>query len=214
MGNYIFDTDFLFDCLIKDARDPKSSHDFGHDIIPKIIKDHHVNAFAFRDSRTGGRAYWRDVGTLDSFWAANMELLYTVPELNLYDKEWPLWTYQEQQPPAKFVFEEHDRKGVALESMVSAGCIISGAEIRRSILFNSVSVRSYSQINETVVLPDVTIGMHCKINKAIIDRGCQIPDGMTIGHDHDQDRANGFRVSSDGVVLVTRGMLGQEEGFF
>jgi glucose-1-phosphate adenylyltransferase len=213
MGNYIFDTDFLFDCLIKDARDPKSSHDFGHDIIPQIIAEHHVNAFAFRDPRTGGRAYWRDVGTLDSFWMANMELIDTVPPLNIYDRDWPLWTYQEQLPPCKFVFEDHDRKGMALESMVSGGCIISGAEVRKSVLFSNVNVRSYTFVDQSVILPDVTIGMNCRIKKAIIDRGCHVPDGMSIGIDHEEDKVNGFRVTANGVVLVTRGMLGQEEGF-
>jgi glucose-1-phosphate adenylyltransferase len=144
---------------------------------------------------------------------ANMELINTVPPLNIYDREWPLWTYQEQLPPCKFVFEEHDRKGMALESMVSGGCIISGAEIRKSVVFSNVNVRSYTYVNESVILPDVTIGMNCKIQKAIIDRGCHVPDGMEIGLDHEADKANGFRVTANGVVLVTRGMLGQEEGF-
>ncbi|WP_020681123.1 glucose-1-phosphate adenylyltransferase [Marinobacterium rhizophilum] len=213
MGNYVFNTDFLFDQLMKDAADPDSSHDFGNDIIPKIINDHKVIAFPFRDLLTGGRAYWRDVGTLDAFWQSNMEIIETVPPLNIYDRDWPLWTYQEQMPPAKFVFDFEDRRGMALDSMVAGGSIISGSVIRKSVLFNQVHIHSYSEIDESVVLPGVEVGNHCKIRKAIIDRGCKIPDGMVIGYDHDQDREKGFRVTDKGVVLVTRGMLGQVEGF-
>jgi len=213
MGNYIFNTDFLFDCLIKDAADKQSSHDFGHDVIPALIGKHHLQAYPFRDLETGERAYWRDVGTLDSFWAANMELISTSPLLNLYDPEWPLWTYQEQQPPAKFVFDDDGRRGTAVDSMVSGGCIISGSVLRKSLAFSNVRVHSYSTIEKTVILPQVEIGRGVKIRNAIIDRGCHIPAGSVIGYDEAQDRANGFRVSSGGVVLVTRGMLGQPEGY-
>ncbi|MFA5632003.1 MAG: glucose-1-phosphate adenylyltransferase [Porticoccaceae bacterium] len=213
MGNYIFNTEFLFDCLIKDAADKKSSHDFGHDVIPSLIGQHHVQAYPFRDLVTGERAYWRDVGTLDSFWMANMELVGTSPMLNLYDPEWPLWTYQEQLPPAKFVFDDDDRRGAMVDSMVSGGCIISGSVLRQSVAFSNVRVHSYSSIEKTVILPQVDIGRHAKIRNAIIDRGCHIPAGSVIGYDAEQDRANGFRVSSEGVVLVTRGMLGQPEGY-
>ena len=213
MGNYIFDTDFLCDQLLLDSRRPESTHDFGNDIIPALINDHHVNAFPFRDEQTGERAYWRDVGTLDSFWQANMEIIETTPQLNLYDSEWPLWTYQEQLPPAKFVFDSDDARGMAVNSVVSGGCIIAGAELKRSLLFSAVHIDKRTYLEECVVLPQVHIGQGCKIRRAIIDRGCNIPDGMQIGFDPDQDRANGFRVTGKGVVLVTRGMLGQPEGY-
>ncbi len=213
MGNYIFRTEFLFEQLVKDSRDPDSSHDFGNDIIPSLIDDYHVRAYAFRDERTGGRAYWRDVGTLSAFWQANMELISASPRFNIYDSDWPFWTYQEQLPPAKFVFDEDDRRGMAVDSMVSGGCIISGAEVRRSLLFSNVRVRSYSAVEDSVILPGVDISRRCQIKNAIVDRGCWIPDGTTIGHDLEQDEASGFRVSANGVVLVTRGMLGQPEGY-
>jgi len=213
MGNYIFNTEFLFDSLIKDAADKKSSHDFGNEIIPALIDQCHIQAYPFRELETGDQAYWRDVGTLDSFWAANMELIGTSPKLNLYDPDWPLWTYQEQLPPAKFVFDDDGRRGTALDSMVSGGCIISGSVLRQSVAFSNVRVHSYSTIEQSVILPGVDIGRRVRIRKAIIDRGCHIPEGMVIGYDVEQDKANGFRVSENGVVLVTRGMLGQPEGF-
>lgn len=213
MGNYIFNTDFLLDQLLLDSRNPESSHDFGNDLIPSLINEFHVNAFPFRDMETGDRAYWRDVGTLDSFWQANMELVETTPPLNLYDQDWPLWTYQEQLPPAKFVFDFDDRRGTAVDSIISGGCIVSGSMLRKSLLFSAVKVEDYSYLEQCVVLPQVKIGKHCKIRKTIIDRGCQIPEGMVIGYDADQDKANGFRVTKGGVVLVTRGMLGQPEGY-
>ena len=213
MGNYIFDTDFLFDVLLKDAADPTSSHDFGNDIIPAIVKENPVYAYPFRDLQTGERAYWRDVGTLDSFWQANMELVSTTPPLDIYDRDWPVWTYQEQIPPAKFVFDYDDRRGMAVDSMVSGGCIISGASVRHSVLFSRVRLEDHSHIEDSVILPGTHVGKSCRIRKAIIDRGCQVPDGMEIGYDAEQDRLNGFRVSPGGVVLVTRGMLGQAEGY-
>lgn len=213
MGNYIFNTEFLFEQLLKDAANPQSSHDFGKDIIPSIIEEHPVYAFPFRDTRTGRRAYWRDVGTLDSFWEANMELVSPEPALNLYDPDWPIWTYQEQLAPAKFVFDDDDRRGMAVDSTVSGGCIISGATARKSLLFSSVCLHSHAVVEESVLLPSVDVGSDCRIRRAIIDRGCKIPAGMSIGLDPEQDKANGFRVSSKGVVLVTRGMLGQPEGF-
>ncbi|MCB1645589.1 MAG: glucose-1-phosphate adenylyltransferase [Pseudomonadales bacterium] len=213
MGNYIFSTEFLLKTLIDDAATVGSTHDFGNDIIPSILGNSHVHAFPFRDMYTGETAYWRDVGTLDSFWEANMELISTTPPLNLYDPNWPVWTYQEQQPPAKFVFDDDLRRGVALESMVSAGCIISGSQVKRSLLFTKVHVDSFCTIEGAVILPEVTIGQHVRIRNAIIDRGCRIPEGSVIGYDHDQDRENGYRVTSKGIVLVTRGMLGQPEGY-
>src|SRR5690606_3745939 len=154
-----------------------------------------------------------DVGTLDSFWQANMELVSTTPQLNIYDPEWPLWTCAEQLPPAKFVFDDDGRRGMAVDSMVSGGCIISGSVVRRSVVFSSVRVHSYSDVENSVLLPQVDIGRHVKIRNAIVDRGCRIPEGMVIGHDHLQDRDNGFRVTSGGVVLVTKAMLGQPGGY-
>ncbi|MGS2722672.1 glucose-1-phosphate adenylyltransferase [Porticoccus sp. GXU_MW_L64] len=214
MGNYIFDTGFLFDQLLKDAKNENSSHDFGNDIIPSVIDDHNIVAYPFREAKTNQRAYWRDVGTIDSFWEANMELMQTTPPLNLYDDKWPIWTYQSQLPPAKFVFDRDDRRGMAVDSLVSGGCIISGSEVRQSLLFSNVRVHSYSTIEESVVLPEVEIGRNCTIRRTIIDRGCCIPPGMEIGVDAEQDKARGFRVSDKGVTLVTKGMLGQREGPF
>ncbi|QSX32870.1 glucose-1-phosphate adenylyltransferase [Shewanella avicenniae] len=213
MGNYVFNTEFLFDQLRKDAQNSESKRDFGMDIIPSIIEKHNVFAYPFRSAFPNEPAYWRDVGTLDSFWLANMELLYPTPALNLYDAKWPIWTYQEQLPPAKFVFDDDGRRGMAVDSVVSSGCIISGATVRHCVLFNEVRVCSYSLVEDSVILPDVVVLRNCKIKKAIIDRGCIIPEGMEIGYNHDHDRAKGFRVSKDGVVLVTRDMLGLPVGY-
>lgn len=211
MGNYVFDTEFLFEQLRVDAENMGSQRDFGKDIIPSIIKDHAVYAYPFEESG-GDNAYWRDVGTIDSFWEANMEMVAPVPQLNLYDRKWPIWTYQEQLPPAKFVWEDTDRRGEAINSVVSGGCIVSGSTLRSSICFSNVRVHSYGLIEDAVILPDVEIKRHCKLKKVVIDRGCVIPEGTTIGYDHEQDRARGFRVSEKGVVLVTREMLGQPVG--
>ncbi len=211
MGNYIFDTEFLLDLLTQDATKEGSDHDFGKDIIPSIISENDVYAFRFKNA-DGERAYWRDVGTLDAFWEANMEMIQPVPALNLYDSSWPIWTYQTQLPPAKFVFNDDDRRGYAVDSMVSGGCIISGGKIDRSLLFSDVRVHSYSDIEESVILPEVEINRNAKIKRAIIDRTCVIPPGMTIGYDAEQDRANGFRVTKKGVVLVTPEMLSQRGG--
>lgn len=213
MGNYVFNTEFLFEQLKKDAQNADSNRDFGKDIIPAIIEKHRVYAYPFRSAFPNEQAYWRDVGTLDSFWQANMELLSPTPALNLYDAKWPIWTYQEQLPPAKFVFDDDDRRGMALDSVVSSGCIISGATVRHCVLFNEVRVCSYSEVEDSVILPDVVVLRHCHIRKAIIDRGCIIPEGMEIGFNHDHDRAKGFRVSENGVVLVTRDMLGLPVGY-
>ena len=213
MGNYIFNTDFLFDHLRRDGNDPESEHDFGKNIIPSIIKNHEVYAFPFRDPETGGRAYWRDVGTLDAFWEANMELISPSPELNLYDPAWPTWTYQMHLPPAKFVFNDDHRRGMAVDSSISGGCIISGSQLNKTLLFSNVRVHSYSNIDETVILPEVVVNRNCKIKRAIIDRGCEIPAGTVIGYDPEIDKSNGFRITDKGIVLVTRGMLGQPEGY-
>ncbi|MCE9685202.1 glucose-1-phosphate adenylyltransferase [Shewanella sp. AS16] len=213
MGNYVFNTEFLFDQLKKDAQNADSDRDFGKDIIPSIIAHHKVFAYPFKSAFANEKAYWRDVGTLDSFWLANMELLSPTPALNLYDAKWPIWTFQEQLPPAKFVFDDDDRRGMALDSIVSGGCIISGATVRRSVLFNEVRVCSYSLVEDSVILPDVVVLRHCRIRNAILDRGCIIPEGMEIGYNHEHDRAKGFRVSEKGVVLVTRDMLGLPVGY-
>ncbi|MBK1673651.1 glucose-1-phosphate adenylyltransferase [Ectothiorhodospira shaposhnikovii] len=207
MGIYVFNTRFLFEQLIKDADTPGSSHDFGKDIIPSVIKPYRVMAYPFRDVQTGSQAYWRDVGTIDSYWQANLELIGVTPELNLYDMDWPIWTYQEQLPPAKFVFDDDDRRGMAVDSMVSGGCIISGSQVRHSLLFSNVIVNSYSSVSDSVVLPDVEIGRHCRIHKAVIDKGCRIPEGMVIGENPSED-ARRFYVSEGGVTVVTPEMLG------
>ncbi len=209
MGIYVFNKGFLFEQLIKDADIPNSSHDFGKDIIPAVIDKYRILAYPFRDIRSGRQAYWRDVGTVDAFWKGNLELIGITPPLNLYDDSWPIWTYQEQLPPAKFVFDDDDRRGMAVDSMVSGGCIISGSIVRNSLLFSNVRVNSYCKVDDSVILPDVNIARNCRIRKAVIDRGVRIPEGTVIGEDHGQD-AKHFHVSEGGVVLVTGEMLGQE----
>jgi glucose-1-phosphate adenylyltransferase len=209
MGIYVFNRGFLFEQLVRDADIPQSTHDFGKDIIPSVIKKYRVLTYPFRDPETGKQAYWRDVGTIDAFWEANLELIGVTPELNLYDKSWPIWTYQEQLPPAKFVFDDEDRRGMAVDSMVSGGCIVSGATVRHSLMFSNVRVNSYTTVNDSVILPDVDIGRNCRISSAVIDRGCHIPEGTVIGEDSELD-AKRFHVSSRGVVLVTPEMLAQE----
>ena len=208
MGNYVFNTQFLFDQLIKDADDKESSHDFGHNIIPRILDQHKVYAYPYRDRDTGKQAYWRDVGTVDAFWQANIEMVDVTPELNLYDEEWPILTHQAQLPPAKFVFDYEGRRGFAVNSMVSGGCVISGSQVRHSLLFSNVKVHSYALVEDSVLLPEVEIGRNCRIRKAVIDRGCKIPDGTVIGENHEED-AKRFRVTDRGVVLVVPEMLGQ-----
>ncbi|MGB7451382.1 MAG: glucose-1-phosphate adenylyltransferase [Lysobacterales bacterium] len=209
MGNYVFNTEFLYEQVIRDADTPGSDHDFGKNIIPSIIDNYHVYAFPFRDPDTGEQAYWRDVGTLDAYYQANMELVSVVPQLDLYDKDWPILTDQLQAPPAKFVFNNDERCGQATDSMVSAGCIISGASVVKSLIFSNCKIHSYSKIVESLILPECEIHDGCTIHRTIIDRGCMIPEGTEIGVDHDADRARGFRVTEGGVTLVTPGMLEQ-----
>jgi glucose-1-phosphate adenylyltransferase len=208
MGIYVFNAAFLYEQLIKDADTRGSTHDFGHDIIPSLIKNYKVVAFPYKDVQGNDPGYWRDVGTIDAFWSANLELIGVTPELNLYDDEWPIWTHQAQQPPAKFVFDDDDRRGMAVDSMVSGGCIISGSTVRHSVLFSNVEVHSYSLIEDSVILPDVTISRHCRLKNVVIDKGCVIPEGTVIGEDLEQD-AKRYFVSPKGVVLVTPEMLGQ-----
>jgi glucose-1-phosphate adenylyltransferase len=209
MGIYLFNTRFLYEQLIRDADTAYSAHDFGKDVIPSLIDSYRVMAYPFRDPATGQQPYWRDVGTIDAFWEANIELVGVTPELNLYDEKWPIWTYQEQLPPAKFVFDDDDRRGMAVDSMVSGGCVISGSHIRHSLLFSDVKVHSYCEIADSVVLPDVVIHRHCRLKRVVIDKGCHVPEGMVIGENLEED-ARRFYVSAQGVVLVTPEMLGQE----
>jgi glucose-1-phosphate adenylyltransferase len=207
MGIYVFDTDFLCERLIEDAEDPNSAHDFGRNIVPETIaRKQRVYAYPFHDVVTKAQSYWRDVGTIDGFFKSNLELAQVNPELNLYDEEWPIWTYQEQLPPAKFILEGHERTGVAINSLVSGGCIVSGAEVRDSVLFSSVHVREGSRLNRTLVLPRATIGAGCRITQAIIDEDVELPDGTVIGEDPAED-ARRFHRTEGGVVLVCPHML-------
>jgi len=212
MGIYIFNAGFLFEQLLKDADTPGSTRDFGKDIIPAVIDKYIINAYPFLDLQSGEQSYWRDVGTIDAYWAANMELIGVNPGLNLYDKIWPIWTNQEQTPPAKFVFDNDERRGLAVDSMVSGGCVISGAKVKHSLLFSNVRVNSYTTLQDSIVLPEVTIGRHCRITKAIIEKGCEIPEGSIIGENKEED-AKRFHVSPGGVVLVTSDMLGQKRHY-
>ncbi|MBT8046800.1 MAG: glucose-1-phosphate adenylyltransferase [Xanthomonadales bacterium] len=206
MGIYVFNREFLLEALEADSVDPESDHDFGKNIIPKSIENCRVFAYPFSDVKTRAQNYWRDVGTIDAYFRANLELIYVNPELNLYDEDWPIWTYQEQLPPAKFVLDDTGRVGMATNSMVSGGCIVSGAYVRQSLLFSSVTVDEGSEIIQAVVLPLVKIGKNCRITRAIIDKRCEIPDGTVIGEDHAED-AKRFRVTAEGVVLVCPHML-------
>lgn len=211
MGIYIFNADFLYEQLIRDADDPHSSNDFGKDIIPYIVSRYRVFAHKFSDSCVGSQGaepYWRDVGTVDAYWEANIDLTKVVPDLNLYDDTWPIWTYQAQLPPAKFVFDDSDRRGAAIDSMVSGGCIISGATVRRSMLFSNVHVHSYAEVTDSVILPNVEIGRHAVLRKVVVDKGCKIPEGLVVGMDREKDEER-FYVSEKGVTLITPEMLGQ-----
>ncbi|MBE0434516.1 MAG: glucose-1-phosphate adenylyltransferase [Methylomicrobium sp.] len=211
MGIYVFNAAFLFEQLIKDADSKGSNRDFGKDIIPAVIDKYRVSAYPFLNLQ-GDQSYWRDVGTIDAYWAANMELIGVKPNLNLYDKTWPIWTYQEQTPPAKFVFDDDKRRGQAVDSMVSGGCVISGAKVRHSLLFSNVRVNSYTTLQDAVVLPEVNIARHCRITKAIIEKGCEVPQGTVIGENLEDDKKR-FHVSPGGVVLVTPDMLGQSRHY-
>jgi glucose-1-phosphate adenylyltransferase len=212
MGIYLFNAGFLYEQLIRDADDPKSKHDFGCNVIPHIITRYRVYAHRFADSCVGltsdGKPYWRDVGTVDAYWKANIELTDLVPELNLYDHTWPIWTYQEQLPPAKFVFDEDQRRGFAVHSLVSGGCIVSGGTVRHSLLFSGVRVNEHSLVEDSVILPSVEIGRNVVVRRSVIDRGCRIADDTKIGVDRDADRGR-FHVTDHGITLVTPAMLGQ-----
>ncbi len=213
MGNYVFNTEFLYEQVIKDADTPDTKFDFGGNVIPRIINDYKVHVYPYRDPKTGEQAYWRDVGTLDAYWEANMELVSVSPQLDMYDTDWLINTHQWQSPPAKFVFDEEGRRGTATQSMVSGGCVVSGSDVRNSLLFSRSRINSYSRVTDSVILPDVDVGQNCRINRAIIDRGSRIEAGTVIGEDHDADRKRGFRVTDSGLTLVTPGMLGQSLHF-
>lgn len=212
MGIYVFNTGFLYEQLLRDADDPQSSHDFGKDIIPHVVPRYRVMAHRFADSCVGltdaNIPYWRDVGTLDAYWEANMELTKVTPELNLYDRDWPIWTHQAQLPPAKFVFDDDGRRGEAVDSLVSGGCIISGATVRRSLLFSNVVVHSWATVEDSVILPDVDVGRNAVLKRCIVDRNCRIPEGLVVGVDPVEDKRR-FQVSEKGITLVTPEMLGQ-----
>jgi glucose-1-phosphate adenylyltransferase len=206
MGIYVFSREFLMRELDIDAADNASTHDFGRDIIPRIIRSARVFAYPNRDPVTGAQAYWRDVGTIDSFWASNLELLDPDPPLDIYDKEWPILTHQLQLPPAKFMTDDQGRSGTARDSMVSGACIIDGGELHRSVLFSNVGVEAGARLEETVVLPDSLIEAGARVTRAVLDRGCRIPAGMVIGENRELDEKR-FRVSDSGIVLVTPEML-------
>lgn len=210
MGIYVFKWTLLRDLLMKDAETPGSSHDFGADIIPGVVKDGKAMAHRFADScvkqDAEAPAYWRDVGTVDAFWKANIDLTGFTPDLDLWDKSWPIWTYSESVPPAKFVHDAPDRRGVAISSLVAGGCVISGTEIRDSLLFTQVHTNSYASLEQAVVLPYVNIGRKAQLRKVVIDSHVQIPEGLVVGEDPDED-ARWFRVSEGGVTLITQSML-------
>lgn len=208
MGIYVFTVDYLRQHLINDAKNPDSSHDFGKDIIPGAIKNANVFSFRFMNANTGAPGYWRDVGTIDAYWEANMDLANIMPELNLYDRNWPIWTYQEQLPPAKFAFDDDERRGMAVDTMLSGGCLITGASVRHSVLFSNVRIHSFAEVTDSVILPDVEVRRGCHIRRVVIDKGARIPEDTIIGQDPAED-ARRFYVSEDGVVLVTPEMLGQ-----
>jgi len=206
MGIYVFDAAFLFEQLCRDATEPSSNHDFGRNIIPSIIDDYLVQGYPFRDKNTGAGCYWRDVGTLDAYFEANMDLVAVNPVLNLYDRSWPIRTYQPTAPPPKFVFAqtegENPRVGYALDSMVCAGTIVSGGRVEHSILSPHVRVNSWATVEESILFEGVHIGRHARIRRAIIEKGIHIPEGMEIGFDHDRDRENGFTVTDSGIVVI------------
>ena len=210
MGIYVFTWAFLRQLLLADADDPNSSHDFGSDLIPSIVKNGKAVAHRFDKScvraTSEATAYWRDVGTIDAFWKANIDLTDFTPELDLWDRKWPIWTYSESVPPAKFIHDEENRRGSAVSSMVSGGCIVSGSEVRNSLLFTMVRTNSFSVLEHAVLLPYVNVGRHARLTKVVIDRGVSIPQGLVVGEDPDED-AKWFRVSEGGVTLITQAML-------
>jgi glucose-1-phosphate adenylyltransferase len=210
MGIYVFETSLLIDILKRDAADPNSSHDFGHDLIPYLVKNGKAVAHSFEKScvrsTPGSPIYWRDVGTVDAYWEANIDLTDFVPGLDLYDQNWPIWTYGEIVPPAKFVHDEDGRRGQAISSMVSGACIVSGTEVRQSLLFTGVHAHSYGMIDQAVVLPYVQVGRYARLSRVVIDRGVVIPEGLVVGEDPELDAAR-FRRTPRGICLITQPMI-------
>ena len=210
MGIYVFETKFLIDQLRRDAANPSSNRDFGRDIIPHLVEHGKAVAHRFANScirsSDDAEVYWRDVGTIDAYWQANLDLADPVPALNLYDRAWPLWTYSEITPPAKFVYDDDGRRGMAVDSLVSGGCIVSGSSLRRSLLFTGVHVHSFATIEEAVIMPYVEIGRHARLSKVVVDRGVKIPEGLVVGEEPDRD-AQRFRRTESGVCLITQHMI-------
>jgi glucose-1-phosphate adenylyltransferase len=213
MGIYVFDSEYLYQLLEEDSVNPDSSHDFGKDIIPRAVAQGRALAHPFgmscvtRASRgPEAKTYWRDVGTIDAFWAANLDLASITPELDIYDTDWPIWTYQRQLPPAKFVLDRNGQHGMTVNTIVSGGCIVSGSKVSSSVLFSGVRIHSFCDINEAVLLPDVEVGRGARLNRVVVDRACVIPEDMVIGEDAEADAAR-FERTESGVVLVTREML-------
>ncbi|MDP5085657.1 MAG: glucose-1-phosphate adenylyltransferase [Yoonia sp.] len=209
MGIYVFDWKFLRDLLQRDAENPNSSNDFGNDLIPDIVKHGKAMAHRFDDSCVrveGAPAYWKDVGTVDAFWQAHIDLTNFTPELDLWDRNWPIWTYNQSVPPAKFIHDERDRRGMAISSMVSGGCIISGTEVRNSVLFTNVHTNSYAVLDHAVLLPSVVVHRSARLRQVVIDGGAVIPEGLVVGEDPTED-AKWFRVTERGTTLITQDML-------
>ena len=206
MGIYVFNAHFLFEQLCRDATVPESQHDFGKNILPSIIGSHHVRAYPFRDKNTGRTAYWRDVGTLDAYYEANMDLIAVEPQLNLYDRSWEIRTHHASYPPPKFVFAQSEgpnpRMGVAMDSMVCSGSIVSGGRVERSILSPDVRVNSWAHVQDSILFEGVRIGRHARVRRAILDKGVHVPEGLQIGYDLDADRARGFTVTDTGIVVI------------
>jgi glucose-1-phosphate adenylyltransferase len=213
MGIYVFDAAFLYDELLRDADDASSGHDFGRDVIPRLLRQGaRVWAHDFAGSCVNmneGIPYWRDVGTIDAYWEANIALTHVVPQLDLYRKDWPIWTYQEQLPPAKFVFDDDNRRGTAIDSLVASGCIISGSTVRRSLLFSNVHVHDFCTIEDSVILPGVDVGPNTILRKVVVEKHCRLPEGLTVGFDPDEDRKR-FHVTRRGITLIIPEMLGQQ----
>jgi glucose-1-phosphate adenylyltransferase len=210
MGIYIFEAEYLYKLLEEDLANPESSHDFGKDVIPQTVRDGRALAHPFSLScvSSSGDAvpYWRDVGTIDAFWSANLDLASITPELDIYDTDWPIWTYQRQLPPAKFIPDRNGSHGMTVNTLVSGGCIVSGSHVANSVLFSNVRVHSFCNIDQAVILPGVTILRHCRLRRVVIDRGCTLPEGLVVGEDADADAAR-FECTETGVVLVTREMI-------
>jgi len=214
MGIYVFETNFLFDQLREDAADPNSAHDFGKDIIPKLVSGgkalaHHFSRSCVRSTEESA-PYWRDVGTVDAYYQANIDLTDIVPDLDLYDHDWPIWTYAEMTAPAKFVHDLEGRRGTAVTSLVSGSCIVSGASLSRSLLFTGVRVHSYAQVDHAVILPNADIARGARLSRVIVDRGVQIPPGLVVGEDPIED-ARRFRRTESGVCLITKAMMDRLE---